>query len=1010
MIRMKRTAFFLLCGLCCAPVTAQQMTAPPQMSIAPPATAELMKFIDYPVELSSGLVGVEIPLYIIKEGDIEIPLLLKYHGAGLKVAEYSNLVGLGWTLDCGPSFGRKINGLADEACYLEDGPSHDPSEPVQTYNDYLKRLTGGEKDEFPDVFYYKLLSKSGKFVYGKEETGHGGTPYPMEYIPFEPIRVVSDAGLSNFDVWDDAGFHYRFGHSLSNMNDSAFSLSASGLNAGRHTGWKIQEVISPDLGDTVFFKYHTERREIISWMLDDFVTLEDLVQGEDNTATTGRTWASYFYGHDDLRFPILTRGTMSDRSYVYNVVWDAEAGACALQTPQGALSDGEIPAYSGIPTLGGGTQENDLARIETRAVIVELVDNRESTGQNPVLSQILVKDKARQKVIRFIEFTHTDFGGAKIGKSKLDEIRIYDADRALIERYRFGYINPEQVPPANSRGVDHWGYSKVPYQVTNSSGVPIMNIPVKVEIGGTKTSAFLQVGEASKLPSPVSQNGLLRSITYPTGRETTFHYELNQYKGQGGTVLEAGGNRIRKIEEYDPVSGDTLAREFKYGQDEDGAGKLRYQISEKDYQLKYTLYTDPSTPGKGDETEVLICTSVPLVPPTFQNGTVVHYEHVTEYVTGRGKTEYVFRPSNDLVQGVDYTGLVYDGESGWSGGQLLRKTEYRYDPADGSYHPVREESNEYLFAPGTNVPYATYYRHNRARSGAVDEWGQRHWDDFFTCVSGTFSDGLVRLQSHRVRTFEGEEAATVTTTYAYGNEAHWYATTDSTTRSDGMLTVRKTYYPQDLAYPAENAAQETARKALIAANRLNTVLKHTTEVPEAAGDNKWTEHLHYAMDPATGLPMPQALLTGRYDNTEEQAAYTRYDSHGNLLETTGKDGLTTVLLWGYGYRYPVAEVRGAGYEAVEDALGAALIGRVAAAPVPAESDLQAIRELRADLPSALITTCTYEPAWGMTSMTAPNGLTTYYGYDASGRLKEVYILEDGEKSVLEAYHYHYTNP
>ena len=65
-----------------------------------------------------------------------------------------------------------------------------------------------------------------------------------------------------------------------------------------------------------------------------------------------------------------------------------------------------------------------------------------------------------------------------------------------------------------------------------------------------------------------------------------------------------------------------------------------------------------------------------------------------------------------------------------------------------------------------------------------------------------------------------------------------------------------------------------------------------------------------------------------------------------------------------------------------------------------------IDELRLYPSDAQMTTYTYDPLVGMTSETAPNGVTTYYEYDAFGRLWKV---KDQDGNIIKQYEYHYAN-
>lgn len=55
----------------------------------------------------------------------------------------------------------------------------------------------------------------------------------------------------------------------------------------------------------------------------------------------------------------------------------------------------------------------------------------------------------------------------------------------------------------------------------------------------------------------------------------------------------------------------------------------------------------------------------------------------------------------------------------------------------------------------------------------------------------------------------------------------------------------------------------------------------------------------------------------------------------------------------------------------------------------------------------LCTKYTHIPYVGISSVTSPRGITTYYTYDTLGNIVEVYQLVNGQKMILAAYKYHY---
>jgi len=140
-----------------------------------------------------------------------------------------------------------------------------------------------------------------------------------------------------------------------------------------------------------------------------------------------------------------------------------------------------------------------------------------------------------------------------------------------------------------------------------------------------------------------------------------------------------------------------------------------------------------------------------------------------------------------------------------------------------------------------------------------------------------------------------------------------------------------------------------------------------------------------------------------WDKKEEVLSY---DLFGKIREFKKIGGVVVTYLWGYNGQYPVAKIENATYVEVENILGSATINSFNATNVSDATITDAMARLRNDpkMANAQVTSYTYKPLVGMTSMTDPRGITEYYQYDGFQRLKDVL---DFDKNLLQNYQYHY---
>ncbi|MNF93168.1 hypothetical protein D3C84_758360 [compost metagenome] len=136
--------------------------------------------------------------------------------------------------------------------------------------------------------------------------------------------------------------------------------------------------------------------------------------------------------------------------------------------------------------------------------------------------------------------------------------------------------------------------------------------------------------------------------------------------------------------------------------------------------------------------------------------------------------------------------------------------------------------------------------------------------------------------------------------------------------------------------------------------------------------------------------------------------FDSYNTKGNLLQFKYTNGTPTYYIWGYNEQYPIAKLENftatdAG--TIQSIITAAVNASNADTTPSLENALRAaLTNLRNAAPNAMVTTYTYDPLIGVTSIIDTKGYIIYYQYDEFNRLKHVV---DADGNIVSKNEYNY---
>jgi YD repeat-containing protein len=604
------------------------------------------------------------------------------------------------------------------------------------------------------------------------------------------------------------------------------------------------------------------------------------------------------------------------------------------------------------------------------------------------------------------------------------------------------YTGTDKLPDYNSFKVDHWGF----FNGTDSW--------IGLDFDNPTT---LQAYKAKR--EPVAQYlyaGQLNKITYPTGGYTRFTYEPHQYEQMvvrdattGAFSLPAafpaktaGGLRIKEIRSNPNSGNPEIVKTYEYS-----GGILG-----GDNQYYWPGYQGRFLESSATYTADRFITQTLLPVSGNSAGSHIGYSKVVEKTAGNGRVEYLYSNHHTNLD-ENFQASIDPNKSPYSPftdkqlerGKLLEANTYS---EAGTL--LSKEKNIYTANPSRLGEFirAVATQQYQVFSG----WG----------IEGTAYKVYTypyNLSRKETTLYDQSGSGSQLVAVDLGYNARNLTSSSTKTQSNGAVVVNSYKYPSDYASSAMGGVmgQLQTKNILgqVIEERVNeNSLTVSGKVNQYNNDGQLiAEHLFEALSPVSGLPFSTTNIIPSTTYYKQRTAFSYDPTSKNLTSQQLLGDVLTSYLWGYNQKLAIAEVKNAAsnkilHTSFEEETDAArfstdirtgkkslkvaytvtlpsagnyvlsywrkltgattweLVQQTVSANTTIGGTTMVIDEVRLFPAGAEMTTYTYDPIFGVTTVTDPTNITTYYEYDGMGRLRYV-KNQDGD--IINNYVYHYKN-
>ena len=572
-------------------IGGDNLPTPPSADVA-----SLGQFTEYPVDISTGVPGVSIPLWTLEENDVSLPVSLNYHASGVKVDQIASYVGMGWTLNTGGVISRVVKGLPDDCLNCEDVNISSLEQDnygwlVDQYGNYSNHyIVSRLPDEAEDLL---------DIILGTSIPGQS-----PEFFMWAAIR-------SFFEGSNGAASNYKL-----DSEPDVFFLNLP----GRSLKFIIEEVdlvTGPKVRVLGLENVKIEfEQPFPAYTIESFrVTLEDgsvYVFDIPEETVTKKILQRVQVTYSDINNRQISYGTPAEFTQTFNSAWHLSR----MISPTGTVIDFEYhpeivtttqhtPRYSRYACRGTGDcdfnmrPENlDVQITENHVRLLKSIRSETSKlefniGTTDRLDLKGGRELENMEVYAFPDLETTPIrrftfnqeyrsSTCPTGVESEDCQRLFltrvqecDVTASLCEPAHIFTYDATSLPHRGSFEQDHWGYYKDNDATTFIPELhvyPALDIKYRIyPIAGYSGEYVYLEGEDRSPDLSTALAGVLTKIQFPTGGDISYDYELNDYYDEiAGESYAGGGLRIKQSTLYDAQDvANNIVKTYHYQKETD---------------------------------------------------------------------------------------------------------------------------------------------------------------------------------------------------------------------------------------------------------------------------------------------------------------------------------------------------------------------------------------------------------------------------------------------------------